>query len=296
MRKYRGKKKGAAGELPFFKYHALGNDYIVLDPEDIGDIPTSEQIKRICHRNYGIGADGILYGPEGGGEYDFAIRIFNPDGSEAEKSGNGLRIFSRYLYDKGAVSEAPFTVLTAGGPATARITASGKSVSVQMGTVSFESTKIPVNGPPREVLKEKLELGNEQLTFCAATIGNPHCVILRDDLSSELACRLGPLIETHPLFPNRTNVQFVNVLDRSNVRIEIWERGAGYTLSSGSSSSAAAAVVHRLGLCDDRIRVHMPGGEIQIEISPGYEIKMAGPVTRICRGFIYGELLGDSKI
>lgn len=295
MRKYLGKKKGSAEKFPFLKYHALGNDYIILDPEHIDAIPTLEQIKRICHRNYGIGSDGILYGPENRDGYDFAVRIFNPDGSEAEKSGNGIRIFSRYLYEKRVVNDAPFSILTAGGPVKARITDHGKGVSVHMGMVSFESTNIPVTGPPREVLNEKLELRNEQLIYCAATIGNPHCVILRDDLSPELARRLGPLIETHPMFPNRTNVQFVNVRDRKNIRIEIWERGAGYTLSSGSSSSAAAAVVHKLGICDDQIRVHMPGGKIRIEISPRYEITMSGPVTRICRGYIFNEMFEDLK-
>ncbi len=276
--------------IKFCKYHALGNDYIVLDPAQTSIRLTEDRIRLICHRNYGIGSDGILLGPQDCKECDFAVRIFNPDGSEAEKSGNGLRIFSRYLFDQGLVSDEPFTILTGGGPVTARIQEEGRSVKVDMGPVSFESTKIPVAGPPREVLEEKLEIRGESLRFCAATVCNPHCVILREDISSELAQQFGPAIETHPLFPNRTNVQFMQILDRNSIRIEIWERGAGYTLASGSSSSAAAAVAYKLGLCDSRITVRMPGGNIEIEISPEYAITMTGPVTRVCEGTIDGEI------
>jgi diaminopimelate epimerase len=187
----------------------------------------------------------------------------------------------------------PFTILTVGGPVTAQIYEEGRSVKVDMGTVSFESTKIPVAGPPREVLEETLEIQGESLSFCAATVGNPHCVLLRDEISSELAHQFGPAIETHPLFPKRTNVQFMQILDRNSIKIEIWERGAGYTLASGSSSSAAAAVAYKLGLCDSRITVRMPGGNIEIEISPEYAITMTGPVTRVCEGYIDGEIFDD---
>ncbi|MHC4105443.1 MAG: diaminopimelate epimerase [Planctomycetota bacterium] len=246
--------------MKFHKYHALGNDYIVLDPNEFGSELNEKLIRRICHRNFGVGADGILYGPTGSSEADFAIRIFNPDGSEAEKSGNGLRIFARYLWDKGKVRQEQFTILTAGGKVKARVHKNAKKVTVDMGTVSFNSDEIPITGHLREVLNEEIQIREEKLTFCAATIGNPHCVILCDNVSDDLARRLGPLIETNPRFPNRTNVQFMQVLDRPNIRIEIWERGAGYTLASGSSSSAAAAVARRLNLCDRQIKVHMSGG------------------------------------
>src|SRR5512135_696789 len=134
--------------MKFVKYHALGNDYLVLDPADYkkGVTPTLEQIKRICHRNYGVGSDGILFGSCGDSGRGFAVRIFNPDGSEAEKSGNGLRIFSRYLWDAGLVSDKPFTILTAGGSVTAQVHENGNTVTVEMGKVSFDSTKIPVAG------------------------------------------------------------------------------------------------------------------------------------------------------
>ena len=156
-----------------------------------------------------------------------------------------------------------------------------------MGKVSFWSDEIPVqsgHSERHEVLNEALPLAGETFTFCAATIGNPHCVLPLPEVSAELAHRLGPQIEIHPFFPRRTNVQFLQVLDRKNIRIEIWERGAGYTLASGSSSSAAAAVAQRLGLCDERICVHMPGGQLLIEIGSDSCITMTGPVRRVAEG------------
>ena len=280
--------------MKFSKYHALGNDYIVLNPEDFEGQLTPSQIKVICHRNYGVGSDGILLGPLETSKCDFALRIFNPDGSEAEKSGNGLRIFSRYLWAKGLVQEEPFTILTAGGEVRCQVHPGGKSVTVDMGRVSFDSTQIPIEGPPREVINEKISIDGEELTFCAATIGNPHCVILRDEVSEDEARRWGPLIETDYRFPNRTNVQFMKVLDRSNIQIEIWERGAGYTLASGSSSSAAAAVAYRLGLCDPQIAVQTPGGKIDITVSSDFSISMTGPVTTIAEGTISTEMFSMS--
>jgi len=276
----------------FYKYHALGNDYLVLNPSDLEGELDAFQIQRICHRNFGVGSDGILLGPLETQEGDFGLRIFNPDGTEAEKSGNGLRIFSRFLWDQGLVKEAPFTVMTPGGRVESTVQDRGRSVTVQMGQVSFDSTRIPVKGEPREVLNETMVLEGEELRFCAATVGNPHCVVLREDVSEEEARRWGPLIEKDPRFLNRTNVQFMKVLDRSHIRIEIWERGAGYTLASGSSSSAAAAVARRLGLCGAHITVHMPGGDLDIRIAEDFSVQMAGPVTKVAEGTLSSEMFG----
>jgi len=246
--------------MKYVKYHGLGNDYIVIHPDDIDGDLDRKRIKLICDRNYGVGSDGILLGPLASGTCDFRLRIFNPDGSEAEKSGNGLRIFSRYLWDKGLVRESPFTIETLGGPVKCAVGQNGKSVSVEMGEVSFQSTRIPVRGKEREILRERLDVAGTTLEYCAATVGNPHCVVLCSEVSADLPCRYGPLIETDPRFPNRTNVQLLKIMDRRNIQVEIWERGAGYTLASGSSSTAVAAVAYRLGLCNPDIVVHMPGG------------------------------------
>jgi diaminopimelate epimerase len=281
---------------PFYKYHALGNDYIVLNPAEVGEPLTGDSVRLICHRNFGIGSDGILLGPIKGPQSDFGLKIFNPDGSQAEKSGNGLRIFTRYLWDKGLIGSDRVTIHTAGGIVNAQVYKDGKIISVDMGRVSFDSRIIPVDGPKRDVINEKMEVNGQSVKFCAATIGNPHCVILKPEISASEARELGPLIENEPRFPNRTNVQFMKILDRTNIQIEIWERGAGYTLASGSSSSAAAAVAHRLGLCDSQITVHMPGGKIEIKIAEDFVVSMTGTVTRVAEGVFYPEMLDHTLI
>ncbi len=277
--------------MRFFKYHALGNDYLVIDPRDHPNVFSRGEIVRICHRNFGLGSDGILWGPLAATpDAAFALRIFNPDGSEAQKSGNGLRIFCRYLFDQGHVANEAFRVNTQGGVVSAKVHGRGETVTVEMGQVSFQSERIPVAGAPREVIRETLEIGNRALTISCASIGNPHCVV-ELDADEHLAKTLGPLIETNAQFPERTNVQFLRVIDRANIAIQIWERGAGYTLASGSSSSAAAAVAHRLGLIDRSVTVHMPGGKIQIQISDNFSITMTGGVTRVSEGDLYAEAL-----
>jgi diaminopimelate epimerase len=270
--------------MKFLKYHALGNDYLVLTSENLESVEpelTAEQVRKICHRNFGLGSDGILVGGKDSSGNRFRLTIYNPDGSKAEKSGNGLRIFARSLWDRELVNESPFQIMTSGGLVSVQVESSGTYVTVEMGSVSFQSESIPVTGKSREVLNETLEINGEVISFCAATIGNPHCIVLNHKISAEEVGRIGPLLEIHPNFPNRTNVQLLEVLNRGTIRIEIWERGAGYTLASGSSSSVAAAVAHRLGFCDAEIAVLMPGGQIDIVISENYEITMKGSVTRI---------------
>ena len=279
--------------MKFHKYHALGNDYLVLDPKNFEEIPSCEAIRRICHRNLGIGSDGILWGPfnQEEGKENFNLRIFNPDGSEAEKSGNGLRIFCRYLWDQHLIaSNASFRVNTNGGVVEATVHHDGQEVTVSMGKVSFKSDLIPVKGGSREVLQEKLQIEDQVFEFCAATIGNPHCVIRTEKTSPEIAKKFGPMIENNPIFPNRTNVQFLEILDRKNLKMEIWERGVGYTLASGSSSSSAAAVATKLDWCDRELTVHMPGGTLQIIVRADFQVIMKGGVTKVCEGEADGEL------
>lgn len=278
--------------MRFQKYQALGNDYLVLETDgERALIPSL--IRRICNRHFGVGSDGILLESAPGPGARFGLRILNPDGSEAEKSGNGLRIFSRFLWDEGRVTAEPFIVSTRGGDVTCQVRPGGQQVFVEMGKASFDSARIPVAGPPREVVGEVLPMGNTSLRFTAVTVGNPHCVIHLDEVSPELAQRLGPILETHPLFPNRTNAQFVKVLDRHRLQIEIWERGAGYTLASGSSSCAAAAASVRLGLCEREVTVSMPGGDLQIGVAADYALTMLGPVQKVAEGVLAAELLSS---
>ncbi len=277
--------------MNYFKYHALGNDYIVLDPNSFA-LPLDEaNIRLICHRNFGVGSDGILHGPLPSARAEFGLRIFNPDGSEAEKSGNGLRIFCRYLFDQKLVAEHhEFLIDTLGGVVRATVFDAGRTIRVDMGRVSFWSDEIPMTGPRREVLREDLIVRGRTFQVCGANIGNPHCVIPLPEISAELARTYGPDIETHASFPKRTNVQFLQVLDCRNIRLEIWERGAGYTLASGSSSSAAAAAARKLGLVDSSLTVQMPGGALGIEIGEDFAIRMTGPVTPVAAGRMSSEM------
>jgi diaminopimelate epimerase len=285
--------------MKFRKYHGLGNDYLVINPSDLCQELDEATICQICHRNTGVGSDGILLGPFFPGSDDFqqicleagisadslaALRIFNPDGSEAEKSGNGLRIFSRYMHDLSLVRAEPFRLNTLGGQVQARVLEPQNKIQVEMGQVSFFSKDIPVAGEPRDVLMEKITLNGREFTFCAAGIGNPHCIVLDEDISPALARQFGPLFETHPLFPHKINVQFLKVLDRHQIAIEIWERGAGYTLASGSSACACAATAVKLGYCNSPVTIHMPGGILQTEIAADFTLTQTGPVKFVFEG------------
>lgn len=274
--------------MRFDKYQALGNDYLVLEPGEVD--ATAPVVRAICDRRRGVGADGVLVEdatPDG----RLAVRIVNPDGSEAEKSGNGLRIFARWLWDRGRVADAPFEVTTRGGPVRCQVRDAGRMVFVAMGAASFDSAAIPVVGPRREVVDEALEVAGERLRVTGVTVGNPHCVVFVDAPTEALARRLGPALEAHPSFPRRTNVQFVRVVDRHHVQMEIWERGAGYTLASGTSACAAAAAAVRLGRCDRDVTVAMPGGELAIGVGAGFEVTMLGPVAKVAEGIVAEELL-----
>jgi len=262
----------------------LGNDYLVIDPE-IHDVNlTPDAIRLICDRHFGVGADGILYGPLKEGK-NLRVKIFNPDGSEAEKSGNGLRIFARYLYEERYVSRKHFSIATSGGIVEAQIQDDMASlIRLNMGKISFLSTEIPVKGLKREVVDEELQTGGAKHRITCLSVGNPHCVIPMDVISEQKARELGPLIENHELFPNRINVQLLKVINRETIEIRIWERGAGYTLSSGSSACAAAAAAHKLGLVDDRVTVKMPGGNLFVEIGKDKQTYLTGPVERAFEG------------
>ena len=282
--------------IRFVKYHGLGNDYLVIEPQELPASLSPEFISYICDRHYGAGSDGILYGPLPAEGADFGLRIFNPDGSEAEKSGNGLRIFSRYLWDTDRVEKSRastagqssqiFSILTPGGKVLAQVLESGNIIRIEMGQATFDSQRIPVAGLARQVIDETMQVGGEKLRFCAVSLGNPHCVVLYPGVTSQIAHQLGPLVENHPLFPRRTNVQFLEILDPQNLRIEIWERGAGYTLASGSSSCAASAAAYRLGLCEASVTVHNPGGNLSVQIAQDYSLTLTGPVVKVYEGLI----------
>jgi len=270
----------------FAKYHALGNDYLVVDGDLQRPKLTPERVRALCDRHTGIGSDGILalHRP---GRGVLLMRVWNPDGSEAEKSGNGARIFARFLWDFGYVRSRELAITTRGGPVVARLAVTNgevRSIRVEMGHATFASADIPVVGPPREVVDEPIRVGSVDLRVTCVSVGNPHCVRFVSELHPEALRSLGPQLETHPFFPNRTNVQLARVRSRSAIDVLVWERGAGETRASGSSSCAVAAAAHRLGLVDRRVDVHMPGGKLRIEIGADYALRMTGPATPVYRG------------
>jgi diaminopimelate epimerase len=278
--------------LSFSKFHALGNDYVVIDPTRTPFDPAPRLVQALCDRRRGLGSDGILLGPlpVPGDARAFGLRIFNPDGSEAEKSGNGLRIFARYLLEAGHADAAGCRIQTPGGLAEVRYLApDGSLVQVDMGRATFLAGDIPFTGidPHLEVLKTPLSLPSGPVTITALSVGNPHCVLFPRQVTPAAAHRLGPQIERHPAFPNRVNVQLVKVIHPRSIRLEIWERGAGYTLASGSSSCAAAAACRRLGLVEDELTVLMPGGSLEIRFTQDERILMTGPVQPVFTGQLH---------
>ena len=274
---------------PFFrKIHGLGNDYLVA--ESLGEFhlkPAS--IQAICNRHTGLGSDGILE-PIASKKADYGLRIHNPDGSEAEKSGNGLRIFAYWLV---AYREAPsrFSVETLGGIVACEV--EGTTVTVDMGYASAEPGDVPVLHDGPFVDTELPGLGG--LRGTAIGIGNPHCVLFFDQDLDELPWRQwGPLIEHHSLFPNRTNVQFVKLLGENELEIRIWERGAGETAASGSSASAACAAAVGKGLCSPgKINAHMPGGVLEVWVHEDGQVRIRGPVEEIGAMHLNPEWLSE---
>lgn len=281
----------------FVKTHGLGNEYIVLDEENINFKLTQKAIQRICNVNFGIGSDGILLKVQSD-KADFGLKIFNPDGSEAEKSGNGLRIFCKYIYDYGLAGSKEFSVETKGGLVKAKIieetpSKKAKLISVDMGKANFNSNEIPTNFKEKEVIGEKLLAGDKEYEINCVSMGNPHCVILKDELNIDEIKEYGKLIENHSEFPNRINVQFAKVISRNEAKILIWERGAGFTLASGSSSCAVASVLRKRNLVDNKIKIKMLGGELLIEIDESWNIRMTGEVRQIAEGVLSPELIED---
>lgn len=275
----------------FYKYHALGNDYIIIDPNESQIAMSPANIKLICDRNMGVGSDGILYGPIFESDR-IKLQIFNPDGSEAEKSGNGVRIMAKYMADRQYIKENKFSLSTLGGIVKVEIIDLKTGlITIDMGSVTFVSNEIPVAGEKRLVVAEALEINGEKLLITCVSIGNPHCVIPLEEISKEKAIELGSKIEVHPLFPNKINVQLLKAIDRHKIQIEIWERGAGYTLASGSSSCAAASAAFKLGLVDRDVKVNMPGGTLEIKIAENGQVYMTGTATAVAGG----NFLADFK-
>lgn len=264
--------------ITMIKYQGLGNDYMILDPNKNRVQLQGKKIALLCQRGSGLGADGVLYGPvEINGK--MGVRIFNSDGTEAAISGNGVRIFAKYLIDHEYVKEQEFSIETLSGPIEVKcLNNRATEFRVKMGKASFLSHEIPVTGEVREVINETFTFHNKEYKATCLTVGNPHCIIFTDQVTPELVRELGPYVENADSFPNRMNLQICRKIDTGNLDIEIWERGSGYTKSSGTGSCAAAVAAYRLGLTENRVNVNQPGGMIQIDIQDDGTIYMTGSV------------------
>lgn len=274
----------------FFRGHGLGNDYLVMDPKELSFTLTPAVIEAICNRHWGLGSDGILT-PVSSKTADFGLRIFNPDGSEAEKSGNGLRIFARYLHATGRTKKRRFTVETKGGIVTVDLhldrRGDASTVTVEMGQAVFAPSALPCTLPVAELLQQSIEAAGRSMVFTGVSVGNPHCVVFKqsgESWSREDLLTLGPALEHHSIFPKRTNVQLAVPTGPKELSILIWERGAGETQASGSSSCAAASAAVKLGLVTSPVAVKMPGGTLTIEVASDFSLTMKGPVAEVARG------------
>jgi diaminopimelate epimerase len=265
--------------LVLTKYEALGNDYLLIDQGPGRLERLQPRLPRLCDRHLGVGADGLLVFDLGA----LSLRIFNPDGSEAEKSGNGLRIAACHaVLAHGRRGE--FTLLTGDQANPVRVLSrTGACVvsEIDIGRPTFE---------PDGWVGLETEAGAVRCRL--VNVGNPHCVVFGEPVTPERCRELGPLLERHPRFPDRTNVQLVEGLDSGHARIEIWERGAGYTLASGTSASAAAAALIRLGLADRSLEVVMPGGTLNVRQEPDGRLLLAGPARRVFVAQVLPEDLG----
>lgn len=282
------------GRYAYRRYQALGNDYIVVADDFTILLSDPARVRRLCDRHIGLGSDGFLLTTAPPAGFAAAVRILNPDGSEAEKSGNGVRIFAKHCFDHGgAPRDQPLRIHTLGGPVSARLIerrADHSVLSVSMGVASFRCEDLPM-ATTGEWIRRPLDVGGRPIELTAVSMGNPHAVILSDELSEATARELGPQIEKHAMFPRGTNVQFVKVADRGAVDVLIWERGAGWTLSSGSSACAVVAACVRLGLTDRAVQVRMPGGELRVTIADTWEVEQVGPAQEVMSGTIASELL-----
>lgn len=269
------------GSFMIKKYHGLGNDYLVIDPNK-NDVDLKEcHIRKLCKRNFGIGADGILYGPiEKDGKIH--VRCFNPDASEATNTGTGIRIFAKYLKDEGYAKDKQVSFYTASGKAEVEfLNEDATLVRARIGKADFHAARIPVIGEDREVINEAMYFGGTPYEVTCLSVGNPHCALLVNEVNYKKVMELGPIVESAEYFPDRINFMLLHVVDREHVEIEVYERGAGYTLASGTSACAAAAVTVRLGLTERKVEVSQPGGSLTVELNDQDEIIMTGSVDSV---------------
>jgi diaminopimelate epimerase len=272
--------------ITYTKMHGLGNDYLFIEADRFPIADPHELARQMSHRHLGAGADGIILilpGESG----DFRMRMFNADGSEAETCGNGIRCFAKYVYERGKTTKTDFVIETLGGPNRVQLkTEDGRVVAVRsnMGKPRFDRAEIPMIGPAGRVIEEVLELADTTVKVTCVNVGNPHAVVFVEDATKVPLEKLGPQIENHPKFPQRTNVEFVNVLDRQNIVMRIWERGSGVTMASGSGACGAALASMITDRTDRRVNVHLVYGALAIEWAGDGFVYQEGPAAEVYIG------------
>ena len=269
--------------MKFTKMHGIGNDYVYINCFE-EEVKNPEALaKFVSNRNFGVGSDGlILIRPSD--KADFRMEIYNSDGSQAEMCGNGIRCVGKYVYDHGLTDQTEITVDTLGGIKRLKLTVEDGKVSlvrVNMGEPVFDPEKIPVRYKENPVVNVPIEVNGREYHITCVSMGNPNCVVMMEEISKNKALHLGPYVENSKYFPNRINMQLCHVVDRENIQIEIYERGAGYTYASGTGACAAASAAHKLGLVGNRVQVHMQGGDLLVEFAEDDRVFMTGPVVYI---------------
>jgi diaminopimelate epimerase len=273
-------------KIPFTKMHGLGNDFILIDCRRIklGNLP--ELSRRLCHRRFGIGADQVLlfYNSE---KADFMMRIFNADGSEVEMCGNGIRCLAKYVWNRALSDKDVLMVETPAGIMRTE-KRSGKGVRVDMGEPVFEGRLIPVKLDGR-IKNVPLKIGDREFSITCVSMGNPHAVIVLEEVDFFDVMRYGPLIESHELFPRKINVEFIQVIDPGKIKMRVWERGSGETMACGTGAAAAAVAANLNGLTGKKVLVKLPGGELTIEWNEDNHVYMTGPAEEVFTGEINGK-------
>jgi diaminopimelate epimerase len=275
--------------MQFSKWQGLGNNYIVLHREEIPFELTAERVRLLCDRNLGIGSDGIMVIGAKTGEDRFAITIYNPDGSEAEMCGNGVRMVARKLKMEGSISGDTVVLETGAGEIVPKL-GEGDLVTVDMGIARFGGEKL--SGFDHECVEESLNAAGRTFTFTFVDVGNPHAVI-QSPWPLELVPlhEVGPMIEEHTFFPRKANVEFVKVLGGHEAKVRVWERGVGETRACGTGATATAVALVRTGQCLSPVTVQLPGGSLVVEVRPDWRVFMTGPAEEIYHGDLSLEFL-----
>jgi diaminopimelate epimerase len=283
--------------MKFWKMHGLGNDYIVIDNRDgkVSDVEAAELAFALCKRRFSVGADGVLF-VFNSTVADAKMRIFNADGSEAEMCGNGIRCFAKYCYENNIVRKSEAVVETLAGNKRTWLTVENEvvqSVIVDMGVPVFERSKIPMVGQGNFV-NEELQINRESYKATCLSVGNPHCVIFVDAIDDFPVQLVGPKIENHQLFPKRTNVEFAQLLSENEVKVRVWERGCGETLACGTGACATVVAGNLLEKLVSKVRVHLLGGDLEIEYTD--HLLMKGAVERVFEGTMFKKREGKISV